>query len=285
MGLGATRRAAGPATALSLLLAACGPSTAPNLPGATPQPAAAASPLPAPPGLVSAGHLTVGADYHFAPQSFVDANGRAAGFDVDLAGALASQMKLKLTVLNIDDPSMIQGLTEQQRRYDMGVNRPAPAVASGGVVGLPYFESGQSVLARASDTRIKGLTTLCGLKVGAAPGSPGELAVIGVNDGSCHDKKVRLVATQDDVAGSRQVATGQLDAIVDDYPAAVLLAQHNSGVRVVPHHFSPVQIDLVFPPGGEAARDAVAKALDVLRKNGTYKRLLARWGLGEGALS
>jgi polar amino acid transport system substrate-binding protein len=233
---------------------------------------------------VSLGHLTVAADYHFAPQSYVDADGHAAGLDIDLAGALASQMKLKLAVLNIDDPSILQGITEQNRRYDMGVNQPGPAVATAGAVGLAYFESGQSILAKASDKKIKGLTSLCGLRVGAAPGSQGELAVVGVNDGACHDRKVKLVSMTDDVVGARDVAAGKTDAIVDDYPAAVLLAQHNSGVRVVPHHFMPVQVDLVFPPGGEPARDAVAKAFDKLKKDGTYKKLLAKWGLSEGAL-
>ncbi len=266
------------------LLAACGNAAAPTLPGATPQPPAASRPLPAPPGLVSAGHLTVGADYHFAPQSYVDASGHAAGFDVDLAGALASQMKLKLTVLNIDDPSIVQGLTAQTRRYDLGVNQPAPAVASAGAVGLPYFESGQSIVAPSSDKHIKGLSTLCGLKVGTAPASAGELAVLGVNDAACHDNKARLIPAPDDVAAARDVATGKLDALVDDYPAAVLLARTTAGVRVVPHHFVPAVVDLVFPPGGEAARDAVGRVLERLRKDGTYKRLLDKWGLGEGAI-
>jgi polar amino acid transport system substrate-binding protein len=188
-------------------------------------------------------------------------------------------------VINIDDPNMIQGLTEPQRRYDMGVNQLAPAVAAAGVVGLPYFESGQSILTRAVEKKIQGLGTLCGLRVGAAPSSQGELAVLRVNDGACHDHKAGIVAMQDDVAGARDVASGQLDALVDDYPAAVLLAQHNSGLRVVPHQFAATQVDLVFPPGGEAARDAVAKALERLRQDGTYRRLLERWGLGEGALS
>jgi polar amino acid transport system substrate-binding protein len=266
------------------LLAACGGTTAAPIRGATPQPPVANSPLPAPPGLVSFGHLTVAADYHFAPQSYVDAGGHAAGLDIDLAGALASQMKLKLTAINIDDPSILPGIIDQHRRYDMGVNQPAPAVATAGAVGLPYFESGQSILAPVSDKAIKGLVTLCGLRVGAAPSSQGELALVGVNGGVCHDNKARVVAMTDDVAGARDVASGKIDALVDDYPAAVLLSQHTSGVRVVPHHFLPSQVDLVFPPGAEAARDAVARALDRLKKEGTYRRLLNLWGLGEGAL-
>lgn len=266
------------------LLSACGGTTAAPIPGATPQPPAARSPLPAPPGLVSVGHLTVAADYHFAPQSYVDANGHAAGLDIDLAGALASQMKLKLTAINIDDPNILHGITEQNGRYDMGVNQPAPAVATAGALGLPYFESGQAILARAPDRKIKGLSTLCGLRVGAGPSSQGELALVGVNDGACHDHRAQVVAMTDDVAGARDVASGKIDALVDDYPAAILLSQHTSGVRVVPHHFSPVQVDLVFPPGAAAARDAVARALERLKQEGSYRRLLNVWGLGEGAL-
>ncbi|MDQ6748553.1 MAG: transporter substrate-binding domain-containing protein [Candidatus Dormibacteraeota bacterium] len=269
---------------LLVLLAGCGTPQPPVLPGATPQPPASRSPLPPPPALVNPGHLTIGADYHFAPQSYIDAAGHAAGFDVDLAGAVASEMRLKLTVLNIDDPSIISGLMQQAHRYDMGVNQPVSAVSGAGAVGLPYLESGQSILVRAGDRRIKDLGSACGLTVGAAPSSQAELALVGVNDAACHDHKARLVAAPDDVAAARDVASGKLDALVDDYPAAVLLARTTPGTRVVAHHFLPVQVELVFPAGGESARDAVSRAFDRLRKNGTYQRLLDKWGLGEGAL-
>jgi polar amino acid transport system substrate-binding protein len=272
------------ATALVTLLVGCGnPPAASVLPGATPQPPAAKSPLPAPAALVRPGFLTVGADYHFAPQSYVDPNGHAAGFDIDLAGAIASQMKLKLAVLNIDDPSILSGLMEQNHRYDMGVNQPAAVVSSAGAVGLPYFETGQSILVRGSDKKVKDITSVCGLKVGAAPASPGELAVVSINDAKCHDNKAHVVSAPDDVAAARDVASGKLDALLDDYPAAVLLAKTTPGTRVVPRYFLPVSVELVFPPGGEATRDAVSKALDLLRKEGTYKKLLDKWGLGEGA--
>ncbi|MFN2466263.1 MAG: substrate-binding periplasmic protein [Candidatus Dormibacteria bacterium] len=269
---------------LLLLVAACGHPSPTVLPGATPQPPLSKSPLAPPAGLVSAGHLTVGADYHFAPQSYVDPAGHAAGFDIDLAGALASQMKLKLTVLNIDDPSIVSGLMQQNHRYDMGVNQPVPTVTAAGAVGLPYFESGQSILVRSGETRLKDLNGICGRRVGAAPGGQGELAVTGVNDAACHDHKAQVLAASDDVAAARDVASGKLDALVDDYPAAVLLARTTPGTRVVPKHFLPVQLDLVFPAGGEATRDAVGRAFDRLRKDGTYKRLLDKWGLGEAAI-
>ena len=248
-------------------------------------PAAARQPQPHPGAarLVTAGSLTVGADYHFAPQSYVDPSGHAAGFDIDLAGAVASQIKLKLKVINIDDPSIIQGLSEQKRRYDMGVNQPHAAAVTAGSVALSYFSSGQALMVRTSDRQVKGFDTICGLRVWASPQSEGELAVIGVNDKACHDQKARIVSAKDDVDAAQQLADGKIDAIVDDYPAAVLLAQTIKGTRVVPKH-TPSPVDLVFPPGGEALRDAVGKALDRLVKDGTYKRLLDKWGLGEGAL-
>ena len=272
-----------PALAL-VALVACSSKSNNVLPGATPQPPLARSPIPAPAGLVTAGHLTIGADYHFAPQSYVDASGHAAGFDIDLAGAIASQLELKLTVLNIDDPSIIQGLTPQDRRYDMGVNQPAQVAASAGLPVLPYFSSGQALLVGSSDKKVKAISSLCGLKVGAAPGSEGELALVTVNDGGCHDKKVQIVPATDDVAAARDVANGNIYALIDDYPAAALLSRTTTGVRLVPHHAPTSAIDYVFPPGGDAIRDAVGAALDRLKKNGTYKKLLNQWGLSEGAV-
>jgi polar amino acid transport system substrate-binding protein len=265
------------------LLAACGGSSAPVLPGATPQPPASRSPLPVPPGLVNPGALTVAADYHFAPQSYVDPAGHAAGLDIDLAGAIASQVRLKLRVVNIDDPSIVQGLVEEKRRYDMGVNQPHSSAGTSPVLTLGYFSSGQAVLAPAADKKIKTTADLCGLKVGAAPNSEGELALVTLNDRACHDHKVQVMAAPDDVAGARDLAAGKLQALVDDYPATVLLARTTPGTRVVPKH-AAAQVDYVFAPGAEALRDAVKAALGRLVKDGTYRRLLDKWGLGEGAL-
>ncbi|GAC1328847.1 MAG: ABC transporter substrate-binding protein [Candidatus Dormibacteria bacterium] len=266
------------------LLAACGsPGPAAGLPGATPQPPASRTPVAAPAGLVTPGTLTVAADYHFAPQSYVDTSGRAAGFDVDLAGALASQMNLKLKVINIDDPSIIQGLTEPKRRYDMGVNQPHAATTTGGILALSYFSSGQALLVRSVNTRVKGFDTICGLKVWASPGSDGELAVVTVNDKACHDRKAQVTSARDDVEAAAQLADGKIDVVVDDYPAAVLLAGTNKGTRVVPGHTSS-PVDLVFPPGGEAIRDAVSKSFGRLVSHGTFKALLKKWSLDEGAL-
>jgi len=277
----AMKRAAAPL--LLALLAGCGGSANGSvLPGATPQPPASRAPIPAPPGLVTPGSLTVGADYHFAPQSYVDAQGHAAGFDIDLMGAVASQVNLRLKVLNIDDPSIIQGLTQQQHRYDVGVNQPHAATTAG-VLSLSYFSSGQALLVRSTDRQVRGFDSICGLRVWASPGSEGELAVITANDRACHDRKAVVTSANDDVAAAGQLADGRIDAVVDDYPAAVLLARTVKGTRVAPRH-TPSPVDLVFAPGGESIRDAVGKALDRLVKNGTYKKLLDKWGLGEGAL-
>ncbi|HEV1997558.1 MAG TPA: transporter substrate-binding domain-containing protein [Candidatus Dormibacteraeota bacterium] len=272
------------ALAAAVVLGGCGSGSSSVLPAATPQPAVARSPIPAPPGLVNPVHLTVGADYHFAPQSYVDANGHAAGFDIDLAGAIASHLKLKLTVLNIDDPSIIQGLSPQDRRYDVGVNQPAPVASAAGLPLLPYFAGGQALLVPSADARVKGTGSLCGLKVGAAPGSEGELELVKINDGVCQDKKVQVMAAADDVAAAKDVGTGKLDGLIDDYPATVLLGKTSPGTRVVPHHAPVTSIDYVFPPGGDSIRDAVSAALTRLQKDGTYQRLLNQWGLGEGAI-
>ena len=269
----------------TVALAACSSSGNSALPGASPQPRAASSPIPVPPGLVTPGKLTIGADYHFAPQSYVDGSGQAAGFDIDLAGAIASQLQLKLEVLNIDDPSIIQGLTPAGRRYDMGVNQPSPVALAAGLPLLTYFVSGQAILVSVANRKIKSLSGLCGFRVAAAPGSDGALALARINAGACHDKPVEIVATSDDVVAAGEVASGKLDALVDDYPAAVLLGKTTTGTRVVSHHDPSAPIDYVFPPGGDAIRNAVAAALKRLQREGTYGRILKKWGLGEGAIT
>lgn len=105
----------GIALAAVAVLAACSSSggssgsTAAGGTGGTAAPAAAA-------GLMHAGTLTVGMNLQFKPEMYL-ANGKPAGYDVDLLNKLAASMGVKLDIQNLDFNGLIPGL--QAKKFDM----------------------------------------------------------------------------------------------------------------------------------------------------------------------
>lgn len=68
-------------------------------------------------GLMKDGTLTVGMNLQFKPEMYLDANGKPAGYDVDLLNKLADDLGVKLDIVNLDFDGLIPGL--QAKKFDM----------------------------------------------------------------------------------------------------------------------------------------------------------------------
>jgi len=67
--------------------------------------------------LNSPGTLIVGMNLQYPPQMYLDKNGKPAGYDVMMLKALAKQMKVKLSIQNLDFNGLIPGLVS--KKFDM----------------------------------------------------------------------------------------------------------------------------------------------------------------------
>jgi polar amino acid transport system substrate-binding protein len=274
---------------LCVLLVACSPGAKSATPKPTPLPSI--SPVAAPAGLVTPGTLTVASDLSYPPQEYLDKNGAATGFDIDLVRELARRMGLKLKVVNINLDQIVPGFTSQDRRYDMGIaaQPQSPSVTSTAHT-LQYFVAGLSILTPTPDAnKVKGVDSLCGLRVGAERVSSAENAIALENERPCSKNPIKYVAYNVDVDAARDLSEKdpskrKLDAIVDDYPVAVLFASQFKGLRLVPHQFSTSIDVMVFPISDTAVYTAASEAFDRMRRDGSYRSLLKRWNLEEGEL-
>lgn len=78
--------------------------------GVAPSANAASNPL----NLVKPGSLVVGMTLQFKPQMYLDANGQPAGYDYELLKRLATSLRLKLEIKNMDFAGLIPGLVSKQ---------------------------------------------------------------------------------------------------------------------------------------------------------------------------
>jgi polar amino acid transport system substrate-binding protein len=272
------------------LLAACGSTsgagTGQGLPGSRNQPSLSSQPIPVPSGMAVPGKLMVAADPTEAPLVYYDHTNRFAGFSIELVGMIASELGLKLGVININGSQIVPGFADVSHRYDMGIaSQPATAELDSSAATLQYLIGGLAILAGAAQNQISGPDSLCGLKVGANRGSAGETAVLRQNEGKCHASPITFVAYDDDVKGLHDVQSGTLAAYVQDYAVATAFARIYTKIRLVPHHFNLTPEVFLFPLTNPDLHDAAAKAFDRVRKSGAYKTLLNRWGMSEGAVT
>lgn len=270
-------------------LAGCA-SSAPSgqrLPDAAPQPALATSPLASASPLQAEGKLSIAIVPTLPVQQYLDHDQKPAGFDIDLANAIGSQLGLKVDfkVVATED-EIVPGLAQQQREYDFGMadQLETPAITSGAKT-VPYFSTGQAILVGSRDSHTSAIVDLCGKKVGALRSSPGEDEVLRQNETGCGGGQPIAYQPYDDGSNAvRDVLDGKLDAYIDEYAGAVYLARVYGGLRLVPHKLAPSNEVMVFGITDTGLHDAVAAALDHLQKDGTYGNLLHRWGLDEGGV-
>jgi len=248
---------------------------------------AATCAVEAPPGLVQPGTLTVGTMLAVPPQAYSD-NGTPAGFDIDLSKEIAAQMCLKVEFVNLAPAGLIPGLQAQKFDYlsaALGITPERQAMFDF----VPYLVGGiQLVGQKKSKLSLANEEALCGMTVATIVGAVQARAVERLNKEFCpKDKQAELKyfpAYNDAVV---QLRKGGADVAFVDWTFAAYITQLLpdlayaspilSGRPNVPRN----RLGLAFRKG-EKPVDAVAQAVQNIKQNGTYDRLLAKWNLQSG---
>lgn len=271
------RAAFAPGLVVVVLLAACGGSSSSNSTSAT------KNCISAPSGLMSPGTLSIGSDVSYPPQEFMKQN-TPTGFDLDVGAALASKMCLKSSVVNQAFDSIIPALNA--KKFDVIISAVTITdERKQSVDFVPYFSAGEALVAKKSSTlHITDLSQLCGRTVAAEEGTAEKDEVTtSINPKCPAGKQVNLKTFQTDTEALQQLRKGTVDLHFTDSPvAAYEVKQEPDALRVV----SPV---LEVAPEGIAVRkddpqmlSAVQNALKSIESDGTYDRLLSKWGVGSG---
>ena len=259
------------------LLAACGGAAS------SPSTSSSSSCITAPSSLVSAGTLTVGSDVSYPPQEFMQQN-QPVGFDLDVGAALAKKMCLKSAVVNQTFTSILPALNAQ--KFDVIISAMTITDARKQTVNfVPYFSAGEALVAKkGSKLHITDLSQLCGMAVAVEEGTAEKDEITtSVNPKCPSGKQVTLQTFPVDTEALQQLRKGTVDLHFTDSPVADYeVKQEPTALEVV----SPV---LETAPEGIAVRKddsqmltAVQKAFKAIESDGTYDKLLKKWGLTAG---
>jgi polar amino acid transport system substrate-binding protein len=270
--------------------AACAEETGGTGTGAGPATSASADTSLAdkvPADIKSSGKLIVGTDATYAPNEFLDADGKTViGFDVDLFNAVAAKLGLEAEWQPASFDAIIPGVST--KKYNVGVSsftvnekRLQEATM------VSYFQAGTQWASKAGATI--DIDDACGKKIAV------QTATVQVDDITARSKKctdagkpkITIDQYQAQSDATNAVVTGKDDAMLADSPiCAYAVKQTNGQLALAGDIYDSAPYGYVLPK--EQAADlgaAIEGALEALIADGTYKTVLAKWGVEAGGVT
>ncbi len=223
----------------------------------------------------------------YPPFGFIDDNNQLAGFDVDVAKAVAQKLGVKLELATPGWETIVGG--KWQGRWDLCICSMTPNTERAKVLDfpVPYYSSPAVLVVNKEEKNIKGAADLTNKKVGVGIGSSYEnylnksLVIPGARPIVFPFDHVQVVPTDETVA-FQNLALGagtRLDAVVSDLATANARIAKSDRFRIAGELYA--EPNWVATDKGDALwNQTVADAVNALRADGTLAQISRRW-LGE----
>lgn len=216
--------------------------------------------------------LRVGSETTFPPFEFTEGD-KYVGFDIDLADALAKKMGYKMEFKSMGFDALIPAL--QSNDIDMiaaGINA-TPERAKAVIFSEPYFkEGGFIVVTRKDNTTINGMKDLEGKRIVTQIGTiPTDMA-----------KKIPNTTVKEVDSNSQifnELNSGTADATILDNAVAMYYLKQGADkeLRLAGTPTDPEGTVWAFRKSDTELRDKANKALEELKKDGTYQKIYEKW--------
>ena len=215
------------------------------------------------------GTLNVGLEGTYPPFSFVDESGKLAGFEVEFSEALAKELGVKAKLQQTPWAGILAAL--ESKRLDVVINQVTISEERKKKYDFstPYTISGIQALVQKKDAdKFKVAADLKGAKVGVGLGTNYEQWLK-------ENVPAAIVKTYDDDPTKYQdLRVGRIDAILVDRLAALeLVSKTKDSLAVSGEPFSRQEAGIALRKGEPELLDAINKAIDKLRADGTLKKL------------
>jgi polar amino acid transport system substrate-binding protein len=220
--------------------------------------------------------LRVGMTSEQAPFNVTNRDGRIIGFDVDLAGLLASSLNVQLEIVELPFAELIPALEEGKVDLVMsGMTSTLQRNLRVPFVG-PYYISGKSLLTKSETiANIKSAEEMNNerLKIAALAGSTSELFVKSTL------AKPKLTLTKSLEEAIRLLRTGEVDAVVADSPTCALsvLRYPEDKLIALQNPLTIEPISIAVAPGDPLLINLVQNYMQALQGTGALDSLQRKW--------
>jgi polar amino acid transport system substrate-binding protein len=239
-----------------------------------------------PADIKAAGKLVIGTDSTYAPNEYLDADGKTViGFDVDLFNAVAQKLGLTTEWQSSKFDAIIPGVSSG--KYTVGVSSfTVNADRLKEATMVSYFSAGTQWAAKAGATINP--DDACGKKVAVQVGTV-QLDDVTARSKKCTEggkAKITIDQYQSQADATNAVVSGKDEAMLADSPiGAYAVKQTNGQLALVGDIYDAAPYGYVLPKAQADFGAAIEGALEALIADGTYKTILTKWGVEAGSIT
>ena len=225
--------------------------------------------------LIEDGKLTVVAELGFAPFEYMDEKtGEPVGFDVDVINAVAEKMGLTASYLPNQKFDTLVPIIKQGGKADVSI--AAVTITDERLESVdfsePYLDSNQAIVVAKGSSETEETLNDASKQVVCQGGTTGDEWI-----GENLPDAVR-VPVDDATAALTGVQTGLYQAMVVDLPvASYMLAQSFSDLQIVKEIPTGEQYGIAVSKDNPELTQAVNKALEDMKSDGTMKEIETKW--------
>ena len=233
--------------------------------------------------------IVVGTDASYAPSEFLAADGKTVqGFDVDLFKAVGQKFGVDVEFVPSSFDSIIGGVSTG--KYDIGVSSFTINDQRKKQVNMvSYYSAGTQWATQKGNPKNVSPDAACGLKVAVQTGTVQEEEDLPKRQKACKDAgkpAIQVQSYQGQDEATAAVATGKADAMLADSPVCAYAVLQSSGaLMTVGDVYDSAPYGYVVPKDQTDFANAIVEALKALKSDGTYDKVLEKWGVKSGGIS
>ncbi|ERK69961.1 ABC transporter substrate-binding protein [Leifsonia aquatica] len=233
----------------------------------------------------SAGKLVVGMDNTYPPNEYKDDNSQPVGWEVDLTNAIAAKLgvKVEFAIAKFDNiiPSVAGG------KDDFGMSSFTDTTEREQQVDFVNYYSAGILWASAKGKTVDP-DNACGLKVAVQSTTYEDTDEVPAKSKACTDAgkaaiQVLRYDTQDDATNA--VILGKADALSADSPVTLYAISKTDGkLQEAGKTFDEAPYGLPVAKGSDLT-PVLQKTVQALIDDGSYGKILDKWGVSDGAVT
>ncbi|MFJ8071365.1 transporter substrate-binding domain-containing protein [Peribacillus sp. NPDC096447] len=219
----------------------------------------------------------VGVDTTYPPFEFKEGN-EYKGIDIELINAIAKDQDFKIKLSPMDFGGIIPAM--QANQLDVAIAGMSITEERKKVVDFstPYFDAGLTIVVKKENTSTKTVKDLKGKTIAVKKGTTGAKYA----QDNAMKLGIKVVQFNDSPAMFQEVANGNADALIEDYPViSYAIAQKDLGLKIVGDRLNGDQYGIAVLKGqNEDLLKKINDGLANLKKDGTYDEIIKTY-LGE----
>lgn len=215
------------------------------------------------------GKIYVGTNAEFPPFEYLQ-DGKIVGFDIDLINAIGKEINKDIVIKDMAFDGLIPAL--QMNKVDIVIAGMTASEDRKAAVNFssPYYEANQVIILNENNKDIKGFKDLNGKIVGVVLGFTGDLVISEMKD--VNSKKYNA-----SYGAIMELQNNKIDAVVLDSQTAINYVKHNKGIKLCNSKGDLEEYAIAISKNNPKLLAEINKAIEELKKNGTYDKLIEKY--------